>query len=382
MRTAWRAAQTSMALVATWALLLANSQPAHAGDFDLKLGRLCEIQLTTGQRIDCGAYRPRLGDVSGVIPDNAAFRSLMSELGVLFAPNVLAPAETFGWGGFTFAVEFGFTTLNPKKNSTNVVPDGNGERSREGRYWRAAESVPDNAFEGSGNNIALIENNLPQAIAPTVTLMLRKGLWLPVPSFELGIGVRHLIGSRMWSGIAQAKISLHEGYQGLPLPAFSIRGMGSRVFNTPGFNLTMAGLDFSISKHFGIASTFNLMPYVGYQLIWIIADSSVIDATPNVDGFGESLKLNPNQLNVCSHPDCNANFTFDDQADILRHRFFIGMRLNFYIVSFLLEYNYFAAGREADNVFEAVGAGALRNREVRDQSGAQHSINFAVALDY
>ena len=373
-------------LGAVTATLLAGASLATAGSWDLKLNRLCQIETTAGERLDCGGgYRRSMGDISTILADNAGFRAVMSELGVLFAPNVLAPAETFGYNGFTFAVELGFTSINRNRRALNQVPTpGNGVDVRRARYWRAASAVPDEAFAG-GNILTeaaqeAIEDNLPSAFGSTITVMARKGLWLPAPSFEFGIGARHLIDSRMWSGILEAKWALHEGFQGWPVPAFAVRGMVSRVFGTQGFDLTVSGIDVSVSKHLGVASTFNLMPYSGYQLLWVVADSDVIDATPNIDAVGDSDQQDPEgTATQCRVPDCRANFTFDDQNNILRHRFFIGLRANFFLFSILAEYSFFAAGRTSDIIFEGTD---FPEPNVRDQSGAQHSINLAFSVDY
>ncbi|MBW2737024.1 MAG: hypothetical protein JRH20_31965, partial [Deltaproteobacteria bacterium] len=274
----------------TLAMVISLSLPAtvRADTWDLNIGRLCRIETDDGRMVRCGgAYsHDTYGRVAQIHPDVNAFRSLMSELGVMFAPNVLAPAETLGYNGFSIGVEMGWVTINPKKNANADDAD------LAQRYWRAAESVSDTAFIDptfTPEARDRIERELPPSLATTVSVMARKGFWFPVPSFELAAGVRHLINSSMWAGVVSAKLALHEGYQGLPLPALSVRGSVSRVFGTPGFNLTVSGLDFAISKAFGVASTFNLTPYLGYQLLWIIADSGVIDATPNQDATGMSV---------------------------------------------------------------------------------------------
>jgi len=316
-----------------------------------------------------------------VLPDDASFRSVMSELGVMFAPNVLAPAETLGYNGFNFSVEFGFVSANPKKNANA------GDPALTHRYWRAAESVSDVAFADETLTTEArdrIERELPPTFGSTVSLMVRKGFWFPGPSFEFGFGFRHLIDSRMFAGVGSVKLALHEGFQGLPVPALSVRGTGSRVFGTPGFNLTVVGLDFAISKAFGIASTFNITPYVGYQLLWIIADSGVIDATPSVDATGLTLGKvgnDPLALSRCNETvsrDCNSSFAFTDQSDIIRHRIFIGIRMNLYVFSFLLEYSFFAEGRD----IATVEIPQFGPRQIEDESGAQHEISFSLALDY
>lgn len=362
--------------------LLTGPSVARAGTWDLKLNRLCRIETTSGQTILCGSYNfERHKGVRQVLPDNAAFRSLMSELGVMFAPNILAPAETLGFNGFNLSVEMGFVTANPKKNANNSDP------GLKHRYWRAAESVSDTAFTDetlTAEASARIDRELPSALGSTISLMARKGFWFPGPSFEFGFGVRHLIDSRMVAGVATAKLALHEGYQGLPVPALGVRGSVSRVFNTPGFNLTVAGLDFSISKAFGIAGTFNLTPYLGYQLLWIIADSGVHDATPNRDAMGLTLAaagtdpLARMRCNESVSQDCNSSFAFLDQSDIVRHRIFIGLRGTLYVFSMLLEYSYFTEGRDIANV----NIPTLGTTNIPDESGAQHAVSFSIALDY
>jgi hypothetical protein len=356
------------------------TRSAEAGTWDLNLARLCTLQDASDVYRHCGGAYDASWGLKRVIPDNAAFRSLMSELGVIFAPNILSPAATRGFAGFNFSVEMGLTTVN-SKNNANTNSAGNPGDSPTHWYWRAAESVDANAF--ADNNISnpaaisRIESGLPPSLAPTVSIMVRKGLWLPVPSFELGAGVTHLIGSSMFAGVATAKLALHEGFQDFPLPAFAVRGSASHVFGGQGFHMTSIGLDGSISKHFGIASTFNMTPYLGYQLLWIIADSEVLDATPDIDSFGSSMAgaTNPYQLVQCSGQDCNSVFTFIDQADIVRHRIFAGVRINFYLVSLLVDYSYVMAGATSD-------VGSITGNPTKDESGAQHKISFALSLDY
>jgi hypothetical protein len=371
---------------ATLTALLLTATDVRAGDWDINLGRLCQVKLRNGAVLDCGGgYSPAAGAVDSVVADNAAFRSLMSELGVVFAPNILAPSDTQGFGGYNFAVELGWTMINPKKLSQDQNIQG------KHWYWRAAESVSSTTFKDgditTNDQKAVLardrlERELPSSFAPTVTVMARKGLWLPVPSFELGVGIRHLIGSRMWGPLVQAKVAIHEGYQGWPLPALSVRGTGVRVMGSPDFNLTVGGLDFAISKHLGIGSTFNLTPYAGYQLLWIVADSEVLDATPGVDAMqqtAQNVGFDPLEMNRCGVQDCAGNFTFEDQSNITRHRVFFGIKANFYLASLLVEYSMFASGSKSDEVVSRATGSALK---IPDDAGTQHNISFSVAMDY
>lgn len=373
-----RRLQLAFAIVASLAL----SNVARADTWDLNIARLCNIQTEDGRMVRCGSPYDHsvYGRVVQVHPDVNAFRSLMSELGVMFAPNVLQPAETMGYNGFSIGVEMGWVTANPKKNANADDPD------LAQRYWRAAGSVSDTAFVDptlTPEARDRIERELPPSLGTTVSLMARKGFWFPLPSFELGVGVRHLINSSMWAGVVSAKLALHEGYQGLPLPALSVRGSASRVFGTPGFNLTVSALDFALSKAFGVASTFNLTPYLGYQLLWIIADSGVVDATPNRDAAGISVGAASDPLGMtrCNEGvtmDCSSTFAFPDQGNILRHRLFFGMRAHFYVASILLEYSYFTEGSDKYQVvIPNVG-----QSDAKDESGAQHAVSLALAIEY
>jgi hypothetical protein len=381
--------QSRRLVAAVIAFSLSVPALAWADTWDLNIGRLCQIETTTGKRFDCGGgYTPAVAQtdpVSRVLADNAAFRSLMSELGAVFAPNILSPSDTRGWSGFNASVEFGWTGVSTKKISSDPNTGSN-------YFWRAAGSVTPQSFTASGGvpteaalrDDARFQKELPPGFAPTVTLMMRKGLWFPVPSFELGVGVRHLIGSTMWAPLATAKIALHEGFHGWPIPSLAVRGMGTRVMNTPGFNLTLAALDFSVSKHFGIASTFNLTPYAGYQLLWIMAASQVIDATPGIDAVTASAGLagnDPTGLTRCAGQiaDCKANFVFADQSTITRHRFFVGLKANFYIVSLLAEYTFFASGSSSDQIVQLATGQVF---PYADASSTQHTFSFAIALDY
>ena len=394
------------------ALLLLPAGRAQADVWDLQLNRLCQIYTSNDMVLDCGGgyNKATHGDVVQVLPDNPAFRSLMSELGAVFSPNILAASDTQGYGGFSFRVEFGWTMINPKKNSADYTttvedksktPDPSGRKeitTRGHRFWRAAGAVNSKHFSlGNIRNnqdsaiaakINDLEKDLPTSFAPTVTILARKGIWFPGPSFEIGLGVRHLIGSQMWMPLAQVKLALHEGFQNLPIPAIAIRASGGRVMGTPDFNLNVVGLDGSLSKHFGVASSFNLTPYLGYQANWIIADAEVMDSTPGVDPMQESTgptgtyNGKPKDTIQCRHPDCRANFSFADQADITRHRIFFGLKANFYIATLTLEYTYFFAGTTSDEVNRRTPLGTLIGETIEDSAGAQHSINVSVGFDY
>lgn len=346
--------------------LLGLPGQGNAGTWDLNLARLCRLQTQSGTLLDCG--RPhdfsQYGGLTAdpIKPDHEAFRSLMSELAVVFAPDLLSPAETVGFGGFHLSVDFGFTSVNPRNDANETDP------TLRHRYWRAAEGVSNGAYQ-SGASVrsdearAQIDRELPPNIANTVALMARKGFWFPAPSFELGGGVKHLFDSRMWAAIFTAKLALHEGFQSWALPALAIRGSGTRVFGTPGFDLTIAGLDFSASKDFGVASTFSLTPYLGYQMLWVVAESGTIDALPYQA---------PTALTSSRH------FAFLDQSRIFRHRLFAGLRGQLHIATILAQFSYFVHGTDDDRI----EVPDLITVEVEDRAGAQFAFNLSLGIDF
>jgi hypothetical protein len=270
----------------------------------------------------------RLGDMSGggVVGNATDFRSLTSELGVVLAPRLLSPADTLGFGGFQFTADVGFTSIDPN-----------------GNYWRARESssTPMGGGTHGGN------------IMPTVSVFARKGMWFPVPSFEIGGGLMQLLGSRIMTGQIYAKLALHEGYHDLPLPSLALRGSASRMMGESDLDLTVASVDVSAGKEIGVGGTFNLTPYGGYNLLIIVPRSELIDKTPHIAD------------------DPAQSFVFADQDDILRHRVFAGARVRYSIFAFTLEGQFILAGASEDT-----GTGAV------DGSSGQITITSSFGVDF
>jgi hypothetical protein len=175
----------TLAAIAPLLGLTTTASIARAGDNDIHLSRLATVQTDPD------------GDPIAVIPQNLDFRSLVSELGVVLAPRLLAPSDTLGFGGFQFSVDLGYSSFTQSAD-----------------YWRVKSGA-------SGDNL------------PTLGLFARKGMWFPVPSSEVGAGFVHLMDSELWTGQAYAKIGIHEGYHDLPIPSVAVRGAVSRLMGSP-----------------------------------------------------------------------------------------------------------------------------------------------------
>ena len=234
------------------------------------------------------------------VGDSVAFRSLASQLGTVLAPHLLSPADTTGFSGFQLSVDYQYTSID-----------------QGAAYWRALEGAAPSSMS-------------------TVGFFARKGLWFPLPSFEVGVGAVHLVDSHTWAGQLYAKIALHEGYDDLPLPSIAVRGAVSRMIDQRQLDLTVASIDVSASKHIGIADTWSLDPYAGWDLLMIVPRSQVIDPTPNVD---------PLQMPTAAM----ANFTFLDQQTIFRNKIFLGAKLKYDVLELTLEGAVTLAGTSIDD---------------------------------
>ena len=325
-----KTALTALALVCTTRLAAADPN-------DLVMSRLATKIVNNGT-------------VVGAVGENLEFRALASQLGVVLAPHLLTPADTLGYGGFQLDVEASQTTIDSAQS-----------------YWRVLAGSPDPAGTGGVAH--------GDGFLRTVGLFARKGLWLPVPSFEVGIGAINLLDSQTWAAQLTGKLAIHEGYHDLWLPSVAIRGAVSRMINQRELDLTVFSADAVISKHFGIGGTWRLDPFAGYDLLLIVPRSEVIDATPNIDPLGAGTGM-----------DSANNFAFKEQAAILRHRITAGLKLQYDVVQLTIEGQYALAGSSTDNRAGVTAACAANSMtadcNATDIASAQTTVSVSAGLDF
>jgi hypothetical protein len=320
---------------------LCISSTAYADDNDLVLSRLAT-------RIDDGS-----GNVT-YIGQNLEMRSLASQLGVVLAPHLMTPADTLGFGGFQLTVDYAMTTIDSSAS-----------------YWRVLQSSPDPSGTGTGEH--------GDGMMRTVGLFARKGMWFPVPAFEVGAGAIHLVDSNTWAGQLYAKLALHEGYHQLPIPSLAVRGAVSRMMNQRELDLTVSSVDITVSKHFGVGSTWRLDPFGGWNALLIVPRSEVIDPTPNVDpNSPEGMAATP--------PDLLNNFVFKDQDLIVRHRLFFGAKLQYYVFQLTLEASFALAGSSLDDRSGTSDA-CLPNSmttvcDAKDAAKSQRTLSMSAGFDF
>jgi hypothetical protein len=292
------------------------SPDVNAGEYqyDFDLGKL---YTTTEANTTSAEF---LGSLTG------QYRNLISEMGVVFAPSFLSPAETLGFSGFAVNLFYGLNTVSSSSD-----------------YWQ-------NGISGS-----------PSTLVGTLGFEFRKGMWFPLPGFEIGGGVKYLPNSHMYAPHVMAKFALVEGYFKWPFPAVAVRGYGTRVMGSRDVDITLASIDISFSKSFGLNSTINLTPYGGYNYLMIIGDSKKVYIP---GGIGGDPTL--------------TEYVFDDQDVIVRHRLFLGTRLKYHKLVFTFEAVFTFKGSSGDSV-DGSGGNLI---VVKDQSSLQQTYTLSVGWDF
>ncbi|TMQ19062.1 MAG: hypothetical protein E6J90_18815 [Deltaproteobacteria bacterium] len=326
-----RGALVALALLGLW-------RPAAADPNDLVMSRLAtRITDDTGR-------------VLSVVGENLEFRALASQLGVVLAPHLLSPADTLGFGGFQFDLDVSQTSID------SIQP-----------YWRVL----------AGSRDPTGTNRLAHGagVLRTIGVFAHKGLWFPLPSFEVGAGAVHLIDSKTWAAQLYGKLGVHEGYHDLPVPSIAVRGAVSRMMNQRELDLTVASLDITVSKHFGIAGTWRLDPFAGWDVLVIIPRSQVIEATPDVD-----------PLHMGDEMDATNNFVFRDQAAITRQRILLGAKLQFSIVQLTVEAQLAFAGSSVDDRPDTTAAcqpsSTTTSCDAKDTAASQATLSVSAGFDF
>ncbi len=221
-----RPALSPAALLVVALGVLVSAAPAAALPNDIHLVRLLD---------DDGA--------GGFTQDDAAFRAISRELGLVMTPTSMQVAETTGHSGFDFGLDYSFHTMRFEQD-----------------YWRARE-----------------ERNVP--LLMTLGARARKGFVLPVPlTSEVEFGAEWLIDSQLLNLGTNVRVALNEGFRWIP--DLAVQAGINRMVGNDELDLLTVTAGGQVSKGFGIAGSFNVNPFVGYQSIWVNASSRIVDANP------------------------------------------------------------------------------------------------------
>jgi hypothetical protein len=268
------------------ALLTLTALPANSAENDLVLSRFGTFERTEN---------PNCTDACGrVVKDRDSFKKLARDLGQVLAPRFVNPAETLGEAGFAVNL---MTSLSFIDNDAD--------------YWREA-----------------VEDRNPSSSLFTAHLQIRKGLPF---SFEIATDMSYLFASEMFNLGGQVKWALNEGFY--YFPDIAVRGTVNTLLGSQDLNMVTAGWDISISKAFDIAGVTSLAPYAGYQQLHIIASSRLLNAYPQ-DPRPPQFDDNPGDAD--GDQTFSPEFVFSQHSQAI-NRFFVGTRLNVWIMSFTLE---------------------------------------------
>jgi hypothetical protein len=225
------------------------------------------------------------------------FRMLSDELGMSLAGTTLEPAGTVGSDGFDIGLELNVAFINP----TTTI---NGQP-----YWSTTSP----------------------ASAPLIVpaFHVRKGL--PY-SFEIGGKVMTITDSGMYAGQAEVKWGFLEGFR--YLPDVSARAYMTQLFSQQDLNLTTGSADFTVGKSFGIEGLVALVPYLGWCLTGIQADTNPFW----IGGLTEQqYQQGPLAQQVRYAPTKANRLGWNDN---LYDRFYVGLVMHSHIVSLNVEYDF------------------------------------------
>lgn len=331
---------------------LLGGRQAHADRNDLRLINLCD----TSQGNGCAwvTQTPTRTTVALDSGANTRFRSLMSELGTVVAPRLQTPADTLGFAGIQLSADLDVTQISNGKS-----------------FWNGVQGVQPN-----NPNLAR-----PSSWLTTVGGFARKGL---PASFELGVGAVNVLQSGMWAVQGYLKFAVNEGFHDLPLPSLAARVGLSDLLGTDQVTLRVYSLDVAVSKRFGVAGTWQLEPYLGWDVLLIDASSGVVDATPDCDADTVAATNPSNTAAVAALPracqaqagtpaDYGANFRFPSQSLITRSRWFGGAKLKLWKLFLVGQFARTTAGGSRD-AHAAMGS-------ADDQSSGQTAVSLSAGFD-
>lgn len=288
-----------VASFAVFSLLCVVPMLAHADPMDLAIERLVANPGACLSSDGSGQFVPRSSDPSlKCLPDNVAFKRLVSQLGFALAPTAMHSARTTGYGGFHLSLEATYTSLSSGAD-----------------YWqRGTQGAPD-----PSTNRAATSNQSPSSVLQQYSLKLRKG-------FGFGLEVTGAVGfvpkTSLINGGADVRMAVLEGFRtgilGI-LPDIAVGGGVRTITGTPELQLTTVGLDIQISKPLTIQDSSVLTPWIGYQYLWIFGDSGLVDLTPGTNaqqacGYaGQNVPGNADPSKATASPTGGVTNTYDGQ---------------------------------------------------------------------
>ncbi len=318
---------------------------ASANPMDLAPERLTKTQCDPASASPCGTIPS-----NQFTPDNAAWARLVSQYAMAIAPNPMHPARTTGYGGFELSL---FGTVTTVDNGADWMKRGT-EGAIAGGKYPSSNANPDGVLQVYG-------------------VSGRKGL--PY-GFELEGSVGYMANTELVVMGGGVRWAILEGFRTGALgylPDISIGGYVNTLTGTQKVKITVPSADAEASYAITLAKQVVFQPYVGFQLLWIDADSGVVDATPgtNVLSNCNARPPTPSEMSggydgqmICQHRNPDGTYGPATQADnnakldvnnnmvfqnvrFRRQRLFVGTALRYELIDVILHASFDVASPES-----------------------------------
>ncbi len=298
--------------------------------------RANRLDLSLGRFVECDAF----GRCS---PRIAEYEKFLAEYAFGLSPKILAPAETLGYSGFYLGLEGTLTTIPVSETYR----------------WKAG-TAPADSYPG---------------VMFVPTIHMRKGLpW----SFEIGGTINYLAQSEVVALGMDVKWSLFEGYRkGLRggLPDVAARGSVVRVLGQSDVDMTIVGVDGSISYPFGIGGLVTLTPYGGAQYLWTIVrvEPLVYREEGNPPTFEPPVGDRYNMTGLSG-------------PNLERLKLFLGLRFGYEVLSITAELGWGVAKEwetsVVDQTYPLPTGASFDETQTQTDVGDQLNISLGVGLDF
>jgi len=207
------------------------------------------------------------------------FERLASELGVAIAPPIFSPAASHGPSGLSLSLDMTVTSIDAKA-----------------AHWRSGTQA---GHEGEVD---------PALVWTHATL--RKGLPF---GLEVGATVGRGHATSLWSLGFSVKWAIVEGFRtGIgALPDIALQATTTRSMGLDDLTIATHTADLIFSKAWHVGGGYRIAPMLGTQLLFLEADSGMVDLTPGPDSTA-SMAQQPNEVDAFAA--CKPNQTEQGQG--------------------------------------------------------------------
>ena len=244
------------ALVIALALSAALAERALAEPMDPVLSRLRIAGGNAGCR--------NVSDVN-FCKDDELFERLVSELGVALAPPMVSPAASHGPSGLALALDVTVTNVDAHA-----------------AQWSRTQA-------GAAGE--------PDAVLAWTHATLRKGLPF---GLEVGTTIGRGHATSLWSLGLSLKWAIVEGFRtGIGvLPDVALQATTTRSMGLDDLTLATHTGELLFSKPLHVGRGYRVAPLLGVQLLFIEAESGLVDLTPGPDDSGPGADQQPEDVDA------------------------------------------------------------------------------------